>query len=95
MEIEQLPQNIEKEDIPNLTFQDTETEIQNPLEIKRQLAKALILGNSQKHKVRLTFDSDAGFKMVNTTVWGMGKQHIILKKGIAIPIDKIVEVRLL
>lgn len=95
MEIEQLPQLIEKEEIPQLTFLDTETEVQNPLEVKRQLAKALILGNSQKHKVRLIFDSDAGFKMVNTTVWGMGDQHIILKKGIAIPIDKIIEVRLL
>lgn len=95
MEIEQLPQLIEKEDIQHLTFHDTETEVQNPLEIKRQLAKALVLGNSQKHKVRLTFDSDSGFKMVNTTVWGMGDKHIILKKGVSIPIDKIIEVRLI
>lgn len=95
METASLPQLIEKELISELTFRDTEAEVQNPMEIRRQLAKALILGNSLKHKVRLTFDSDAGLKMVHTTIWGMGESRIILKKGVSIPIDSVVEVRLL
>lgn len=86
---------IDKEQITALTFRDTETEVQNPLEIRRQLSKALVLGNSQKHKVRLVFDSDAGLKMVHTTIWGLGEEHVILKQGIAIPIDNILEVRLI
>lgn len=90
-----LVDTIEKEQIATLTFRDTETVIQNPLEIKRQLTRALVLGNSQKHKVRLIFDSDAGMKMVYTTIWGLGEEHVILKKGIAIPTDKIIEVRLI
>jgi len=86
---------IEKEQIAGLTFRDTEPEVQNPLEIKRQLSTALILGNSQKHKVRLVFDSDAGIKMVHTTIWGLGEEHVILKKGISIPVHNILEVRLI
>lgn len=86
---------IDKEQITALTFRDTETEVQNPLEIRRQLSTALVLGNSQKHKVRLVFDSDAGLKMVYTTIWGLGEEHVILKQGIAIPIDNILEVRLI
>ncbi len=90
-----LVDTIEKEQIANLTFKDTETVVQNPLEIKRQLSAALVLGNSQKHKVRLIFDSDAGLKMVHTTIWALGEEHVILKKGISIPTDKIIEVRLI
>ncbi len=95
METKSLPLLIEKEDIEHLTFRETETEVQNPLEVKRQLAKALILGNSQKHKVSLTFDSDDGLKVVRTTIWGLGGEHVILKKGLSIPIDNIIEVQLI
>lgn len=95
METASLPQLIEKEHISALTFRDTEAEVQNPLEVRRQLAKALILGNSLKHKVRLTFDSDSGLKMVHTTIWGVGQNRIMLKKGLSLPIDSIIDVRLL
>lgn len=90
-----LPQLIEKEAIQQLTFSETEPEVQNPLEIQRQLTKALILGNSHKHKVKLIFDSDGGLKLVETTIWGLSDERVILKKGIYIPIDNIIEVRLL
>jgi len=94
METQKLPQLIEKEEIVNLTFRETEPEVQNPLEIRKQLSKALILGNSEKHKVRLIFDSDHGLKVVNTTIWGLSENRVILKKGIHIPIDNIIEVHL-
>ncbi len=86
---------IEKESIPQLTFRHTEPEVQNPLEIRRQLSIALILGNAQKHKVRLVFDSDSGLKMVHTTIWELDDQHVVLKRGVSIPVDNIIEVNLL
>jgi len=95
METDNLPQTIEKEAIEDLTFRDTETEVQNPLEVKRQLAKALILRNSRRHKMRMTFDSDAGLELVQTTIWGLGKNRAILKKGISVPVENVIEVRLL
>lgn len=95
MDSQTLPQLIDKEAIQQLTFSHTEPEVQNPLEVQRQLTKAMILGNSHKHKVKLIFDSDGGLKMVETTIWGLSDQRVILKKGLSIPIDNIIEVRLL
>jgi hypothetical protein len=95
MEAHTLVTLIEKEDIPFLSFNHTEPEVENPLEIKRQLTKALHLGNAEKHKVRLIFDSDDGLKMVYTTIWALDDRYVQLKKGVIIPVDNIIEVHLL
>ena len=95
MRAQELPQWIDKEELSSITFHHTETEVENPLEIRRQLSKALVLGNTDKHKVRITFDCDKGLKMVKTTIWSLGERHVVLKKGLTIPVDNIIEVRLL
>ena len=52
----------------------------------------MILGNGEKHKVKIIFESLQGPAMVETTVWDTTDTHIELKGGIDIPICCIWEV---
>lgn len=94
MIVKSIPEPIAKEAIGALTFKHTDV-VNNPLEIRRKLNTALVLGNSYKHKIKLIFDSDNGLKEVHTTVWAIGENLVVLKGRIYIPIDAIQEVHLL
>jgi hypothetical protein len=94
MEIATKPQLIEKEDIVNLRFpkeplQRTKDE-QKILMMKLQ--KAQTLGNVHHNKIKIYFQDNQGQKVVNTTVWALGTDYVVLKKGIFIPINRIVDV---
>ena len=92
------PVLIEKEDIEVVHFIKTSTSI-NPSEfvaLLNDLNKAVILGNSQNHvKVKITFDTTDGLRMVNTTIWQADDKGITLKGGVMIPVHSIVKVAIL
>lgn len=87
------PELIEKERISALTFIDNQPIQQHP-ELRSQIEKATILGNSHHSKVSIIFQDDAGLKRVDTTIWAAGMKFICLKGGVWIPIARIVEIKL-
>ena len=58
-----------------------------------QLIRAMQLGNLFKNKVTIWFkDAQDRLMKINTTIWGVTQQSVILKKGVLIPITSIVSV---
>ena len=54
-----------------------------------ELQRALLLGNLEHSKIKIYFEDTDSKKMVETTVWGLTDNRVILKKGIGIPINRI------
>ncbi|MBS1658318.1 MAG: hypothetical protein K1X63_13775 [Chitinophagales bacterium] len=73
----------------NYEVLDSETEIE---ERKRLLDEAMILGNGEKQKVKMVFETNEGPIMVETTIWDTTDSHIELKHGVDVPICCIREV---
>ena len=85
---------ISKELISQLYFPSTEV-LTDPAEITmRQLdiIKATRLGNADRYKVKIIFEDHEGVKMVNTTIWAVTENRIVLKRGVVIPIHRICKV---
>ena len=88
------PTIIEKEKIPNLLFPS------NPIEKSKddmkklvlKLKRSMILGNIDRTKMRIIFEDNESKKEVRTTIWAVGDKNIVLKKGVTIPINRIVDV---
>jgi len=78
---------INKKDVRILKFDDRDALLSNELKKirERDLKKAMILGNSYKHKVKLFFRDCNSFKHVETTVWCVDEKYVSLKAGILIP----------
>lgn len=89
-------QKIQKEEISNLRFPQTEVLIEPAAIIERRssLEKALSLGNLEHNKIKIFFEDDTSDKVVETTVWGVTDKRVILKQGIVIPINRIKAVEL-
>lgn len=85
---------IDKEIVRDLSF--PKDDVLATAEEKRlrrmQLDRALILGNVDHSKVRIYFTDNEGFKQVETTIWAVTEERIILKSGMVIPIRRIHEV---
>lgn len=89
-------ENIEKEKIPELKFPDREV-LNNKEKIQErnsELGRALSLGNLENTKVRIFFEDDTSYKVVETTVWGVTDKRIILKQGAVIPIKRVFAVKI-
>jgi uncharacterized protein (UPF0248 family) len=57
------------------------------------LEKALSLGNLYRQKVTIVYALRNGdLQQVQTTVWSVGEQYVILKGGITIPVHSILKV---
>ena len=88
------PTVIEKEIIPNLLFPtipiDRTKEEMKKLVLK--LKRSMVLGNIDRTKMRIIFEDDEGTKEVRTTIWAVGDKNIVLKKGVTIPINRLVDV---
>ncbi|MCI5058828.1 MAG: hypothetical protein MRY83_22130 [Flavobacteriales bacterium] len=56
------------------------------------LSWALSLGNTEKHKVRITFRPELETFETETTIWALTDKHVVLKSGVIIPIERIVKV---
>jgi hypothetical protein len=46
----------------------------------------MIMGNTDKKKVGIVFETTEGLRQVETTVWASVKDNIVLKHGIYIPV---------
>lgn len=60
----------------------------------RNIARAAQLGNLEHTKCRIVFRDSEGMKVVETTVWAFDDGNIVLKKGVMIPVARVIEVDL-
>lgn len=84
-------QTIDKEEVNSLSFPKEEV-LQDALEVqqrKSDLERALTLGNLEHLKMKIFFEDDICGRVVETTVWGVTSDRIILKQGTVIPINRI------
>ena len=84
---------VEKETIPSLSFNDKSRVEQHP-NLRKQIDKATILGNTHRRKVSILFQDDDGMKRVDTTIWASGTKFVCLKGGIWITISRLKEILL-
>ena len=82
---------IEKESIEALKFPHGEvlTDIALINDRTANLKKALSLGNLEHFKIKIYFEDNTKKLMVDTTVWGLTEESVILKQGVVIPIERI------
>ena len=82
---------IEKEDIAHLHFPTTDVlkDKHEVLQRIQDLEKSMAMGNTDHTKIEIFFEDDKDFYVTNTTVWAVTPQHIVLKKGVTIPVNRI------
>ncbi len=82
---------IEKENIHSLVFPTTDVLEDKELKRKRisELSRALSLGNLEQLKTKIFFEDCSSKKVVETTIWGVTDDKVILKQGMIIPINRI------
>lgn len=89
---------LQKEDLKGIWFSATEVindEIAKKL-LMADLLRAQSLGNLEKNKVKIKFHLEDGSRgEVETTVWGVGEHHLMLKGGIHIPIRAVESILIL
>lgn len=83
------PELIDKEDVINYHFLQVSKEESRVT--REKLERALRLGNEFKGKTRISFLTDQGPKLIETTVWSVDEQFILIKRGVEIPISSIVD----
>ncbi len=84
-------ETIEKEKIQLLSFPSSEV-LESREEIQQrhfELNRALALGNLEHSKIKIYFEDNQSKKVVETTVWAVTDQRVILKQGHSIPINRI------
>lgn len=84
-------QIVDKELISSLSFPNKEV-LDDADDIKQRqqdLDRALTLGNLEHLKIKIYFEDSEGFKMTETTIWGITDSRIILKQGLVIPVNRI------
>jgi hypothetical protein len=82
---------IEKEAIETLKFPHEEvlTDAEKIKDRTDNLNKALSLGNLEHFKIKIYFEDTIKKRMVDTTIWGLTEERVILKQGLVIPIERI------
>jgi len=86
---------IEKEEIPNLTFTKETGPEKTTTELKlfrQKIKESAILGNIHHSKVRIVFEDSEGLKEVRTTIWSADDDFLLLKRGIFIPLNRVVRI---
>ena len=89
--METLFELVEKEDIPQFHFPEGEV-IKSERErkaLERELSRAIALGNLEHQKVKIYFEDAQGKKIVNTTIWAITEEAILLKQNVVLPIERI------
>jgi hypothetical protein len=61
--------------------------------IKHELERATTLGNVEHNKTKIIFEDNGGVKQVETTIWATTDKRIVLKGGVVIPINRILQVK--
>jgi len=79
---------ISKEDLPDYEMAKGEA-LKDSSDIERRrvdLERAMKLGNNEHQKVKIIFETTEGTMAVDTTVWEVTQNYLILKSNMAIPI---------
>jgi len=86
---------IEKEKIGELNFpqEDVLTDESARIERWNELQRATTLGNLDKIKFKIYFADENSYKYTETTIWGLTEKRVILKKGIMIPVNRILYIK--
>jgi hypothetical protein len=87
---------VEKESVAGMHFPAEEI-LRRESEIQARqegLDRANALGNLEHYKVKIYFADDAGNKLVNTTIWGVTDQAILLKQNVVLPIHRIIKLEI-
>lgn len=90
--MESMYETIDKELISTVIFPENDVlddDKEAILQRKNDLNRALTLGNLEHLKIKIYFEDDKSKKMVDTTIWGLTDERIILKQGVVIPIKRI------
>lgn len=82
---------IDKELIASLNFpkEDVLEDKEDIAERRNDLDRALSLGNLEHVKIKIYFEDHISKKMVETTIWGVTDERVILKQGVVIPVKRI------
>lgn len=82
---------IEKERIHALKFPNQEVLEDREAIFQRNsdLNRAQSLGNLEHSKIKIFFEDSQSKKMVETTVWAVTDNQVVLKQGVGIPIHRI------
>lgn len=88
-----IPQ-IPIEDLVYVEFKDHETSCTPAYteHLKKELTRACKEGNINRRKSILVFDSTSGILRVKGTLWMVGKEYVLLKQNVHIPIASIIKV---
>jgi len=95
IDISSKPVLIDKEEVVNLKFPKEEI-LKTKEDIaarKINLERATTLGNLEQIKFKIVFADDKKVKMIDTTIWALTSERVILKKGVVIPINRIIDVK--
>jgi uncharacterized protein (UPF0248 family) len=87
---------IEKEQSPSLIFpKEPISRSKDELSIlRKKLRDSMVLGNIHHQKIKIVFQDSEGLKEVRTTIWAADERFIVLKKGVSIPVDRVVQLTL-
>ncbi len=85
---------IDKENIGKLNFPMNDVLKTEKKQIQRQseLERVMALGNLEQVKVKIYFEDDKDKLFVDTTIWGVTDESVILKQGLVIPNRRIFKV---
>lgn len=89
------PALIQKEIVPYLHFPKSDVLLEDVEKKTRQekLNKAMVAGNTDHTKVKIIFEDIHGLKEIQTTIWAITENSILLKRGAAIPIHRVHDIR--
>lgn len=88
-------QYVDKNQIPKLKFSNQDVlSKEEAIARDRDLQRAMNLGNSLKHKVKIFFKDQESEKYTETTIWYANNNHICLKSGIVLPVKSIYKIEL-
>ena len=91
----QTPTLIEKEKVDNLYFPQNDV-LDDPAEKmmrRSDIIQAMRLGNIERYKVKIIFEDTENLKVVNTTIWAATEKRIVLKRGVVIPVHRILSIK--
>ncbi len=87
---------VEKEDVSSLAFPHEDV-LKKAVDIKLRTAeinRAISLGNLEHHKVKIYFQDQLGKKYVDTTIWAVTEDAIVLKQNVVIPTSRIIKIEI-
>ena len=85
------PNEIQKELLSTLKYPKEEVLQDEEARKKRlrDLKSALSLGNLEHQKIITYFEDNEGLKCVDTTIWALTENNVVMKYGYTIPLNRI------